>query len=115
MPNESGWQRPDFLFFCMMNRIKFLRICGISEGISLLVLVFIAMPLKYFFDMPVAVKMVGWVHGLLFIAYVISVFLAIRPMKWNLLSVLIALVASLIPFGTIILDRSWKRVQDQPL
>lgn len=91
-----------------MDRIRLLRITGISEGVSLLVLLFLAMPLKYFFGIPAGVKMVGWAHGILFIFYFISVFLAIKVMKWNFWSVLIALIASLVPFGTILLDRSWK-------
>jgi len=96
-----------------MDRIRLLRISGISEGVSLLALLFIAMPMKYYLELPIAVRVVGWVHGILFIVYVISVFLAIRAMKWNLWSVLVALGASLVPFGTILLDKSWRRIQNQ--
>jgi len=92
-----------------MNHIRNLRIVGIAEGISFLVLLCIAMPLKYFAGIPEVVKYVGWAHGLLFILYIIAVFLAIKPMRWGGLSVLIALVASLIPLGTFVLDRSLKR------
>jgi integral membrane protein len=92
-----------------MNRIKNLRIVGIAEGISFLILLGIAMPLKYYFGFPLAVKYTGWAHGLLFILFIIAVFLAVKPMKWNFLSVLIALAASLIPFGTFVLDRQLRR------
>ena len=93
----------------MKNRVSYLRVIGIAEGISFLVLLLIAMPLKYYFGMPMAVKIVGWMHGVLFIAYISSVFLAIKAMQWNLFSVLVALAASLIPIGTFVLDRSWKK------
>jgi integral membrane protein len=95
----------------MQNTIKNLRIIGISEGISFLVLLLIAMPMKYMMDIPEAVKFTGWVHGVLFIAYVAAVFLSIRAMRWNWFSVLVALGASLLPFGTFVLDKSLKRRQ----
>ncbi len=93
----------------MKNRIGFLRFIGITEGISFLVLLLIAMPLKYYFGMPMAVKVVGWLHGVLFIAYIVMVFLSIKAMQWNWFSVGVALAASLIPIGTFVLDRSWKK------
>jgi integral membrane protein len=63
------------------------------------------MPLKYVWDMPLMVKYTGWAHGLLFILYIVAVPLAKRAMNWNVLWVFIAWAASLIPFGTFILDR----------
>jgi integral membrane protein len=95
----------------MENRVKNLRVIGISEGISFLVLLIIAMPLKYFLGIPEAVKLVGWIHGVLFIAYVIAVFLSIRTMRWGFIGVAIALGASLVPLGTFILDKQLKRRQ----
>jgi len=93
----------------MKNRIGFLRVIGISEGISFLVLLLIAMPLKYYFGLPMTVKIVGWLHGILFIAYIMAVLLAVKAMQWNWFSVLVALAASLVPAGTFVLDRSWKK------
>ncbi len=92
-----------------MKNIRNLRVVGIAEGISFLVLLCIAMPLKYYAGIPEVVKFVGWAHGLLFILYIIAVLLAIKPMRWGGLSVLIALAASLIPLGTFVLDRSLKK------
>ncbi len=92
-----------------MNAIRNLRFIGIAEGISFLVLLLIAMPLKYFLGVPIAVKVVGWMHGVLFIAYILVVLLAIKAMDWGFFGVIIALTASLIPGGTFVLDRSWKR------
>ncbi len=92
-----------------MRQLGFLRLTGISEGVSFLVLLLIAMPLKYFFDIPMAVKVVGWLHGGLFIMYIILVFSSIRLMKWNIVSVMVALAASLLPLGTFFLDKGWRR------
>jgi len=97
----------------MKFRIKLLRFVGITEGISFLILLLIAMPLKYFFDWPFAVKVVGWAHGILFVAYIFAVLLAIRAMKWSWFSVGVALAASLVPIGTFMLDRSWKRRENE--
>jgi integral membrane protein len=93
----------------MKKNVTHLRIIGIAEGISFLVLLLIAMPLKYYFGFPIVVKIVGWLHGVLFIAYIGAVLLAIKAMQWNWFSVLIALAASLIPIGTFVLDKSWKK------
>jgi integral membrane protein len=97
----------------MESRVKNLRIIGISEGVSFLVLLIIAMPLKYLLGIPEAVKLVGWIHGVLFIAYVIAVFLSIRAMRWGFVGVAIALGASLVPLGTFILDKQLKRRQEE--
>jgi len=94
-----------------MRAIQLLRAIGIAEGISFLLLLLIAMPLKYFFGFPLAVKLVGWAHGGLFILYIAIVLIAIRPMKWKFVDVIIALAASLIPAGTLFLDKSWKKRQ----
>lgn len=90
----------------MISRIRSLRVIGILEGISFLVLLGIAMPLKYFYGIPEVVKFVGWGHGVLFMLYIPAVFVARRSMNWNFLWVLIALAASLFPLGTFMLDRS---------
>lgn len=97
----------------MNSSIRNLRWVGIAEGISFLVLLFIAMPIKYMLGIPEVVKYVGWAHGILFIAYIVAVFAAIRAMQWNWFQVLVALAASLVPFGTFLLDKQLKRRQLQ--
>jgi integral membrane protein len=97
----------------MESRVKNLRIIGISEGVSFLVLLLIAMPIKYLLGIPEAVKLVGWIHGVLFIAYVIAVFLSIRAMRWGFVGVIVALGASLVPLGTFLLDKQLKRRQEE--
>jgi integral membrane protein len=97
----------------MEARIKNLRVIGISEGISFLILLLVAMPLKYIWGMPQTVKIVGWMHGILFIAYVIAVFLAAKAMRWGFFKVCVAVIASLLPFGTFVLDKELKRRQKE--
>lgn len=97
----------------IMNSIRNLRWVGTAEGISFLVLLFIAMPIKYMLGIPELVKYVGWAHGILFIGYIAAVFAAIRAMQWNWFAVLVALAASLVPFGTFVLDRQLKRRQTE--
>lgn len=60
---------------------------------------------------PEVVKVVGWAHGLLFILYLLAVVFAIRPMAWGFLGVGGAVIASLLPGGTFVLDRSLKKRQ----
>jgi integral membrane protein len=74
------------------------RIVAFWEGWSYLVLLFIAMPLKYGLGMPQAVRIVGMAHGLLFIAYLVTLALAARTL--GLRGVVVALVASIVPGGT---------------
>jgi len=95
----------------MKARVSNLRLIGFIEGVSFLVLLLIAMPLKYYFGFPLAVKITGWIHGVLFILYIVAVLMAIKAMRWNLFSVLVALAVSLIPIGTFVLDASLKRRQ----
>ncbi|ABB44539.1 conserved hypothetical protein [Sulfurimonas denitrificans DSM 1251] len=70
------------------------------EGYSYLVLVFIAMPMKYIFGIPVAVKVVGMIHGILFIIFCLLLIKAWQETKWSHKENLIFFIASLIPFGT---------------
>ncbi len=88
-----------------MNHLTRFRWIALAEGVSYIVLLGIAMPLKYMMDMPMAVKVVGWAHGLLFILYVAFGLLASREQRWTLTFSVWAFVASLIPFGTFVLDR----------
>lgn len=89
----------------MADPTREVRITGILEGISFLVLLFVAMPLKYLAGMPIAVRIVGTVHGLLFIAFVWTVARARTRCGWPARRVAEALVASLLPFGPFVLDR----------
>jgi integral membrane protein len=97
-----------------MKELKIFRRVAMVEGISFLFLLLIAMPLKYYFGYPMAVKITGWIHGILFIAYLGLVFTVIGTMKWNWFQTGIALLVSLIPAGTFWLDRSLKKREQEP-
>ena len=81
------------------------RVISIVEGISYLILVFIAMPLKYIFDYPLAVKIVGMTHGILFILFVLALALATSKYKWSLGLNIKLFIYSLIPFGFIPIEK----------
>lgn len=93
----------------MIQAIRHLRFLAIWEGISFLVLLLIAMPLKYGMGMPGAVRITGAVHGILFVLYVLAVFRAASVCKWSLFRTLVALALSLFPIGTFFLERRLKR------
>ncbi len=81
-----------------------LRVLGWLEGASLIVLVFVAMPLKYLGDMPVYVRYVGTVHGIFFPLYCLQLMYVGWKVPWSMNKVLTFFVAALIPFGTFALD-----------
>lgn len=80
------------------------RIISIIEGLSYLILVFIAMPLKYMFNYPMAVKIVGMSHGVLFILFFVALAMAMNRYKWKFLGFQL-FVYSLIPFGFILIEK----------
>ncbi len=85
------------------------RLIALLEGISFLALLFIAMPLKYGAGMPLAVKYTGWAHGVLFVLYVILLIQVWIEYNWKFTKVILAFFASLLPFGTFVLDRKLKK------
>ena len=82
-----------------------LRTSGLIEGISFLILLFIAMPLKYWADQPEAVRYTGMLHGILFIWYVGSILWARLSLRLSIKGMAIGFLASLIPFGTFYADK----------
>lgn len=81
-----------------------LRIVAFLEGVSFLVLLGIAMPLKYMAGLPEAVRMVGMAHGVLFILYVVLLIQVAIEKGWSFKTSTLAFLASLIPFGTFYAD-----------
>ncbi|ODS82988.1 MAG: hypothetical protein ABS46_07505 [Cytophagaceae bacterium SCN 52-12] len=75
------------------------------EGVSYLVLLFIAMPLKYFFDSPAMVRYVGMAHGVLFITYVLLLVWNWSARKWDFGKAAVYFLASLLPFATFWVER----------
>jgi integral membrane protein len=92
----------------LAEKIKWLkrfRTISIFEGISFLALLFVAMPLKYVMDMPMAVTVVGWIHGALFVLYIYIIFPTAKKLDWTFRKTLFGLVASILPFGPFLFDR----------
>ena len=86
-----------------------LRMAGIAEGISFITLLFIAMPIKYLAGNATLVWYVGWIHGLLFMLYILALITVKINREWKFKKTAIAFLASLIPFGTFILDKSLRK------
>jgi len=86
-----------------------LRAIALVEGVSYLVLLGIAMPLKYFAGFPGAVKAVGWAHGVLFVLYLLAVAEVTVARRWRFMKIFGAFAAALIPFGTFVLDARLRR------
>jgi len=91
-----------------------LRALTLVEGISFLVLLGIAMPLKYFAGLPQAVTLAGWLHGLLFLAFCIALTQAHQECHWTFARSGAVLLAALLPFGPFVIDARLRR-EDQTL
>ena len=82
------------------NSVKKFAYINSIEGYSYLLLLFVAMPMKYMLGFPMAVKIVGMIHGILFIIFCILLVKAWQDAKWSLNETLVFFIASLLPFGT---------------
>jgi len=91
--------------------IRLLRITGLFDGLSLLVLLGIAMPLKYIWGMDKAVTIVGSLHGGIFSLYALAILYAALRIRWNLLWSGAAVIAAFVPFGNFVLDWQLKKAQ----
>ena len=91
--------------------IKTLRFVGLLEGISFLLLLFIAMPVKYMLGNPILVKYVGMGHGVLFVAFLAVLFIVCEKQKWSIKMFILGLVASILPFGPFVFDKKLKNLE----
>lgn len=91
----------------LQNQVRVFKWISIFEGISFLVLLLIAMPLKYIWDAPEMVQTVGMAHGLLFIAYILGALLLFKPLNWNLKTLMIICVSSVLPFGPFYVEKKY--------
>ena len=89
--------------------MSWFRRIALAEGISFLILLGIAMPLKYFADSPLAVRITGMVHGVLFIAFIILAWNTMDSLQKNWRWFGKACIAAFIPFGTFVFDRELKK------
>ena len=88
--------------------LSLFRKLSLIEGLSLIVLLFIAMPAKYHFGYVDSIWSVGMIHGILFLAYFIISLVVSHQQKWSVIFWVITLISSIIPFGCFFLDRKLK-------
>ena len=91
---------------------KLFRITAYLEGISFLVLLLIAMPLKYVWDMPLAVRVVGSAHGAFFVAYCIVGAIVWKQQKWPARVAAMAFIAAFLPAGPFLFDHKYMHGED---
>ncbi len=93
----------------MKKTFRWFRKVAFAEGVSFLVLLFAAMPLKYFAHMPLAVTVVGGLHGVLFVAFAILAREVKSDYKKDFKWLMRAGLASILPFGTFVMDKQWRK------
>lgn len=87
--------------------LKLFRVIAFLEGASLLLLLFIAMPMKYYFQEPIFVKTIGMAHGVLFVIYIILAIMAKIELNWSFKKMGIICLASVLPFGTFYVEKKY--------
>lgn len=92
--------------------INVLRVISYLEGISYILLLFIAVPIKYYANDPSLVKLLGMPHGLLFVAYGILSLVSSKEYRWNSKKTLVVLISSVIPFGTFYVDYKYLKTDE---
>lgn len=91
--------------------VQTLRLLALTEGVSLLLLLGVAMPLKYLADLPLPVKITGWVHGVLFMALCFVLLSVTLEKRWPLGRAGMVFLAALLPFGPFVIDRRLKHYE----
>ena len=81
----------------------------------MLVLLGIAMPLKYLANLPEAVKITGWIHGVLFVAFMVAVLVMYYERNWPFKKVVIAFIAAFLPFDTFVFDAQLKKEEQRSI
>ena len=87
--------------------LKSFKIVALLEGLSYILLLGLAVPIKYSLGEPLGVKILGMPHGLLFMAYIIMAIMLQADQKWSAREMTEILIASVIPFGTFYIDRKY--------
>jgi integral membrane protein len=91
--------------------IRRLRIVGFFEGISALLLFGVAMPLKYRYDMPEAVREIGLIHGILFLLFIAALGLVVATRGLPRRLIIGSMIASVVPGGTFVLDHHLRKLE----
>ncbi len=93
----------------MKKIFPWFRKIAFAEGVSFLVLLLVAMPLKYFANIPMAVTVVGGLHGVLFVGFMVLAYLVKERYNKSYGWIVKAFLASIIPFGTFMMDKHWRK------
>ena len=93
--------------------VQALRFVGTLEGISFLLLLGVAMPIKYIWGNPVFVKYIWMGHGVLFVLFLVMLLVVCHRMKWSLSIFNLGLIAAILPFGPFIFDRKVKQLAEK--
>ena len=91
--------------------MKLFRIIALLEGLSYILLLFMAVPLKYSIGDPSYVKLLGMPHGILFVAYLGFAFYFKQEQYWSMKTLAIVLLGSVLPFGTFYVDHKYLRTK----
>ena len=89
------------------NQVRAFKWISILEGISFLVLLLIAMPLKYIWEAPEMVEIVGMAHGILFVVYILGALLLYKSLGWNFKTLMIVCVSSVLPLGPFYVEKKY--------
>ena len=91
-----------------------LRLVGLLEGVSYLLLLGVAMPLKYVLGEPFAVRYVGMAHGILFVLYLLAMVPVALDFRWSLKTVALGVLASILPAGPFVFDAKVLTPMERP-
>ncbi|MFD0988720.1 DUF3817 domain-containing protein [Mariniflexile jejuense] len=91
----------------MFSFLNIFRITALLEGVSYILLLFIATPIKYLLNEPQYVKLLGMPHGILFMAYIVMAIMLKKELNWNTKQFTEIVLASIIPFGTFYIDKKY--------
>ena len=97
-----------------MSELKKFRLINKIEGYSFIILLFIAMPLKYSFGYPVATKIAGMIHGALFMMFIYQLLESMKEVPFNKKEALVYFILSLVPFGSFYTDKLCKDKEPTP-
>lgn len=91
----------------LKKTIKVFKIISTLEAVSFLILLGIAMPLKYIWELPQLVQVVGMAHGVLFLLYIAFAVYVSQLLNWSVKKLFIAVLCSVVPFGPFYVERNY--------
>ena len=87
--------------------LKTFRVISLLEALSFVILLLVAMPIKYFLGNPELVRIVGMSHGILFVLYIIGALLFKKKLNWSNQILVVVILCSIIPLGPLYVDRKY--------